>query len=262
YEVFEPGEGLLACGWVGKGRLPEPEDLFHSIDTFFSSSEDKPLKGKRVLITAGPTQEPIDPVRYLTNYSTGKMGYALAKAAKRLGAHVTLISGPTHLPHPQVDAFIPVHTTNDMYEAVHARFEAVDAVIKTAAVADFRPKSVATQKVKKDKMAGNWSIELEANPDILKSLGERKTHQILVGFAAETEQIETHARAKIEKKQADIIVANDVSQEGAGFASDSNEVTLYYKTGEVDKISMRSKDEVAIVICQALARLFTLRDQK
>ncbi|HET6872941.1 MAG TPA: bifunctional phosphopantothenoylcysteine decarboxylase/phosphopantothenate--cysteine ligase CoaBC [Sporolactobacillaceae bacterium] len=262
YDVFEPGEGLLACGWVGKGRLPEPEDLFNAIDLFFSSQEDKPLKNKRVLITAGPTQEPIDPVRFLTNYSTGKMGYALAKAAKQLGAHVTLISGPTHLPRPSVDEFVPVQTTNDMYEAVHARFDQTDAVIKTAAVADFRPKNVAKQKVKKDKLAGNWAIELEANPDILKSLGERKTHQVLIGFAAETENIEANARAKIEKKRADLIVANDVSQEGAGFASDSNEVVLYYKTGEVKKISMRSKDDVALEICQALAQLFQSREQK
>lgn len=262
YNVFEPGEGLLACGWVGKGRLPEPEDLFNAIDMFFSKQEDKPLKNKRVLITAGPTQEPIDPVRFLTNYSTGKMGYALAKAAKQLGAHVTLISGPTHLPRPSVDEFVPVQTTNDMFEAVHARFDQTDAVIKTAAVADFRPKNVAKQKVKKDKLAGNWAIELEANPDILKSLGERKSHQVLVGFAAETENIEANARAKIEKKQADLIVANDVSQEGAGFASDSNEVVLYYKTGEVKKISMRSKDDVALEICQALAQLFESREQK
>jgi phosphopantothenoylcysteine decarboxylase / phosphopantothenate---cysteine ligase len=262
YEVFEPGEGLLACGWVGKGRLPEPEDLYHAIQTFFTTSEDKPLEGKHLLITAGPTQEPIDPVRFLTNYSTGKMGYALAKAAKRLGAYVTLVSGPTHLPPPPVDAFVPVHTTIEMYEAVHALFCDIDAVIKTAAVADFRPKYISKQKVKKDKMAGDWAIELVANPDILKSLGERKTHQILVGFAAETENIEAHALAKLEKKQADMIVANDVSKEGTGFASDSNEVTLYYKTGEVQKVSMRSKDDVAIEICQALARLFQAREQK
>lgn len=263
YEVFEPGEGRLACGWVGKGRLPEPEDLFDSIELFFSTF-DQPqiLTGKRLMITAGPTRELIDPVRYITNFSSGKMGYALAKIAKALGAHVTLISGPTNLSVPNVDEFVPVITTAEMYQAVHERFEGMDAVIKSAAVADYRPKEVYDQKFKKAHNDGPVKLELVQNPDILKSLGERKKHQILVGFAAETEHVEEHAKAKLIKKNLDIVVANDVSRETIGFHSNDNEVTLIFRNGKTQKVSLRSKDEVAFEICQALSDLFFERDSE
>lgn len=263
YEVFEPGEGLLACGWVGKGRLPEPEDLFQSMKLFFQEEEaPRILEGKCILITAGPTREAIDPVRYLTNYSSGKMGYAVAKAAKRLGAHVTLISGPTDLEVPPVDDYVPVMSTEDMYEAVHARFDTSDAVIKSAAVSDYRPKEILEQKYKKRHDEEEWTLELVKNPDILQSLGERKTHQLLIGFAAETEKIKEHALSKLERKQLDVVVANDVSQSHIGFHSDQNEVTLFFKNGESQTISLRSKDEVAEEICQVIAQLFKSRDGK
>ncbi|WEG11631.1 bifunctional phosphopantothenoylcysteine decarboxylase/phosphopantothenate--cysteine ligase CoaBC [Pullulanibacillus sp. KACC 23026] len=263
YEVFEPGEGLLACGWIGKGRLPEPEDLFSSMEDYFFSKEHPPLlRGKRIMITAGPTREPIDPVRYITNYSSGKMGYALAKAAKRLGAHVTLIAGPTDLKAPAVDEFVPVVTTADMYEAANSRFAACDAVIKSAAVADYRPKQVLEKKYKKTAESTDWSIELVENPDILKSLGERKkTNQVLIGFAAETNDLMTNALAKIAKKNLDAVVANDVSQSGIGFHSDENEVTIFFKNGTSELVSQRTKDDVAYEVCKALARLLNQREE-
>lgn len=261
YEVFEPGEGLLACGWIGKGRLPEPEDLFQSMELFFQSEQPQLLDGKRLVITAGPTREAIDPVRYLTNYSSGKMGYAIAKAAKQLGAHVTLISGPTDLEIPQVDEFVSVTTTSEMYEAVHARFEDCNAVIKSAAVSDFRPKVELAQKFKKAHDEETWTIELVKNPDILKSLGEQKSHQLLIGFAAETENMEKHALSKLARKNLDMVVGNDVSKSHIGFHSDYNEVTLYFKNGSQKTIALRSKEDVAMEICEAVASLFAKRDR-
>ncbi len=263
YDVFEPGEGRLACGWVGKGRLPEPEDLFDSIEIFFSTyNQPQILEGKRLLITAGPTRELIDPVRYITNFSSGKMGYAIAKVAKRLGAHVTLVAGPTELSMPNVDEFVPVITTEEMYNAVHERFDRCDAVIKSAAVADYRPKEVYDQKFKKSHNDDLVKLELVQNPDILKSLGERKKHQILIGFAAETEHVEAHAKAKLAKKNLDVVVANDVSQKSIGFHSNFNEVTMLFRNGQSQKVSMRTKEEVALEMCEALSELFTKRDSE
>lgn len=240
YQIIEPGVGNLACGWVGGGRLPEPEDLVRIIESQFVP---KHLLGKRVLITAGPTVERIDPVRFLSNDSSGKMGVALAEAARDMGAYVTLVHGPLQVPVPDGVTAIAVESGTDMLETVLARFDDQDLVIKSAAVADYRPKTVHTEKHKK--VHGPLTIELEETTDILKTLGAKKTHQILVGFAAETENLEQHARDKIARKRVDYLVANDVSQPDIGFRSDDNEVMLFRADGAHVRLPRQSKRELA-----------------
>ena len=220
---IEPSEGFLACGYVGKGRLEEPEKITELVAAHFSKN--KPLAGKKVVVTAGPTRERIDPVRFLTNFSSGKMGYAMAQAAADLGAETLLISGPVSLQVPSGVKRISVESAQDMLEAVLQEYASADMVIKTAAVADYRPAAIATQKVKKKD--GNSVIELERTIDILKTLGEMKANQILVGFAAETDHVAQYAKDKLERKNADYIIANDVSAAQAGFDHDTNEVTVY-----------------------------------
>ncbi|TCI23259.1 bifunctional phosphopantothenoylcysteine decarboxylase/phosphopantothenate--cysteine ligase CoaBC [Exiguobacterium sp. SL-9] len=241
YQIIEPGVGNLACGWVGGGRLPEPEDLVRIIESQFVP---KHLLGKRVLITAGPTVERIDPVRFLSNDSSGKMGVALAEAARDMGAYVTLVHGPLQVPVPDGVTAIAVESGTDMLETVLARFDDQDLVIKSAAVADYRPKTVHTEKHKK--VHGPLTIELEETTDILKTLGAKKTHQILVGFAAETENLEQHARDKIARKRVDYLVANDVSQPDIGFRSDDNEVMLFRADGAHVRLPRQSKRELAV----------------
>lgn len=241
YQIIEPGVGNLACGWVGGGRLPEPEDLVRIIESQFVP---KHLLGKQVLITAGPTVERIDPVRFLSNDSSGKMGVALAEAARDMGAFVTLVHGPLQVPVPDGVTAIAVESGKDMLETVLARFDDQDLVIKSAAVADYRPKTVHTEKHKK--VHGPLTIELEETTDILKTLGEKKTHQLLVGFAAETENLEQHARDKIARKRVDYLVANDVSQPDIGFRSDDNEVMLFRADGAHVRLPRQSKRELAI----------------
>jgi phosphopantothenoylcysteine decarboxylase/phosphopantothenate--cysteine ligase len=242
YRFIEPSEGYLACGYVGKGRLEEPEKIIANIESFFSSANPF-LKGKKVLVTAGPTREKLDPVRFFSNRSTGKMGYAIAEAAARFGAEVTLISGPTELETPANVKTVCVESAQEMYEAVMERFPRVDIVIKSAAVADYRPKHVFEKKIKKQ--PGDYVIEMERTIDILKTLGERKTSQILVGFAAETDHLEEYARQKLESKRLDMVVANNVAQEGAGFAGDTNIVTIFKRDGSVRSLPMMSKKQVA-----------------
>jgi phosphopantothenoylcysteine decarboxylase / phosphopantothenate---cysteine ligase len=250
---IEPNEGFLACGYVGKGRLEEPENIVASIRDYFKNGETKILLGKKMIITAGPTREKIDPVRYITNHSSGKMGYALAEVAQEMGAEVFLVSGPVHLDKPKGVHVIPVESAEDMYNAVISRFNEVDIVIKTAAVADYRPKNPSEHKIKK--RPGDEVIELERTKDILLELGKRKEKQILVGFAAETNQVEEYAKEKLIKKNADMIVANDVLAEGAGFGTDTNIVTLVTKSSESIKLPLLSKKDVAKEILSEIVQM-------
>ena len=258
---IEPSEGYLACGYVGKGRLEEPELIVERVREHFKEPEDDaPLKGKHIVITAGPTREAVDPVRFFTNKSTGKMGYAAAEAAVRLGARVTLISGPVSLEPPRgLYQFLPVQSAADMREAVLSVFDSCDIVIKTAAVADFTPASVSDHKMKKKD--GSLVIEFSRTADILKELGERKTHQLLVGFAAETQDVERYARRKLEQKNLDMIVANDVKAEGAGFGTDTNVVTFYFRDGRKRELALMSKLDVSFEMLKEMTAL-KAEDQK
>ena len=244
YEVIQPAVGLLACKDVGKGKMPEPETLLEYI--LQEVAYEKDLKGKKILVTAEPTQEPIDPVRYLTNHSSGKMGYAIAKVCSMRGAEVTLVSGKTAIKPPLFVEVVPVTTAREMYEAVTGRSDRQDIVIKAAAVADYRPKTISEQKVKKTD--GELSIEMERTDDILKYLGEHKrANQFLCGFSMETEHMLENSRKKLKKKNLDMIVANNVKVEGAGFAGDTNIVTLITGDDET-QLPLLSKEETAVEI--------------
>lgn len=242
YQFIEPNEGYLACGYVGKGRLEEPEKIVALIQEFFQPKE-LPLKGKKVLVTAGPTRERIDPVRFISNRSTGKMGYAIAEQAVSLGAEVILVSGPVSIQAPKGVKIIPVESAADMYHAVLDLHEDMDIIVKTAAVADYRPKMIHDEKMKKS--PGEQVIGLERTKDILFELGQKKTHQVLVGFAAETTNVEEYARKKLEKKNADMIVANNVKAFGAGFGTDTNIVTIFKKDGTSIDLPIMTKKEIA-----------------
>ena len=246
---IEPSEGFLACGYVGKGRLEEPEKITELVSGFFQR---KPLlKGKKVVVTAGPTRERIDPVRFLTNFSSGKMGYAMAQAAAELGAETLLISGPVSLPEPPGVKRIFVESAEDMLLAVKAEFASSDFVIKTAAVADYRPKTLHEQKMKKQE--GDSSIELERTTDILHYLGTEKDGQVLIGFAAETNDVALYAKSKLDKKNADYIIANDITQAQAGFESDTNQVTVYGKGDFEKSFAMLPKQELARQLLKLIA---------
>ncbi|MET3318501.1 UNVERIFIED_ORG: phosphopantothenoylcysteine decarboxylase/phosphopantothenate--cysteine ligase [Peribacillus simplex] len=253
YQFIEPGEGYLACGYVGKGRLEEPETIVKHLNLYFGDRKIQPLKGKKYLITAGPTREAIDPVRYVTNHSSGKMGYALAEQAAEQGAAVTLITGPVSLTPPSKVKVIHVESAADMYDAVFEQYDTSDVVIMTAAVADYKPKVYHTQKMKKQ--PGENVIEFERTKDILKELGENKTHQILVGFAAETNNVEEYARGKLAKKKADMIVANNVTVAGAGFGTDTNIVTIFNKDGRATDLPKMSKADIAKSILSEVSRM-------
>ena len=241
YEVISPAVGYLACGDTGAGKMPEPELLLQYI--LREIAYEKDMQGKRVLVTAGPTQESIDPVRFITNHSTGKMGYAIAKTAALRGADVTLVSGPAEVEPPMFVNFVPVVTAKDMFEAVTSRSDEMDAVIKAAAVADYRPKFVNTEKTKKKD--GDMAIELERTDDILKWLGEhKKDSQFLCGFSMETEHMLENSRAKLKKKNLDMIVANNLKVAGAGFGTDTNVVTMIRENKETE-LPIMSKEEVA-----------------
>ena len=240
-EVISPASGYLACGDTGAGKMPEPEVLLQYI--LKEVQYEKDLKGKKSLVTAGPTREAIDPVRYITNHSTGKMGYAIAKTAALRGAEVTLVSGPAEVEPPMFVNFVPVVTAKDMFEAVTSRSDEMDAVIKAAAVADYRPKFVNTEKTKKKD--GDMAIELERTDDILKWLGEhKKDSQFLCGFSMETEHMLENSRAKLKKKNLDMIVANNLKVAGAGFGTDTNVVTMIRENKETE-LPIMSKEEVA-----------------
>ncbi|MCB7068604.1 bifunctional phosphopantothenoylcysteine decarboxylase/phosphopantothenate--cysteine ligase CoaBC [Caldibacillus sp. 210928-DFI.2.22] len=246
YHFIEPSEGYLACGYVGKGRLEEPEIIVEHVKTFFVQNKQQFLRGKTVLISAGPTREKIDPVRYLSNYSSGKMGYAIAEVAQHLGANVILISGPVSMKPPVGVQIIRVESAEEMYEAVLQYFDEADIVIKSAAVSDYRPKKIFQQKMKKQSQ--ELVIELERTVDILAELGKRKNAQFLIGFAAETNHVEEYAKQKLLSKNADMIVANNVMQEGAGFGTDTNIVTFYKANNEKKQFPKLTKHEVAYEI--------------
>ena len=241
YYFVEPGEGELACRWYGKGRLAELDEVVERIEDLLSQ---KDLKGERILITGGPTQEPIDPVRFITNRSSGKMGYALAKVAKRRGAEVVLVTGPTSLPIPRRDIdVVSVRTADEMREAVLAHMEGCTVVIKAAAVSDYRPKVISLKKLKK--ADPYTSLELERTRDILGEIGRKKGDRILIGFAAETENLIGNASKKLMEKNLDFIVVNDVTKPGAGFGLDTNQVKILYPSGEVKDLPLISKEEVS-----------------
>jgi phosphopantothenoylcysteine decarboxylase / phosphopantothenate---cysteine ligase len=255
FQVMEPAAGLLACGTEGVGRLPEPEDIVARIASCFQTAG--MLDGLRVLVTAGGTREAIDPVRFIGNRSSGKMGYALAAAAVARGAAVTLVSGPVTLQAPEGVRMILVESAEQMREAVLAEFPATDIVIKAAAVADYRPENTASQKIKK--ASDTLTINLTKNPDILAELGRLKTTQILVGFAAETQDLARYALEKLQKKNLDMLVANDVTMAGAGFDADTNIVKLFFPDGIVEELPQMSKTELGGVLMERIVKLLPNR---
>ena len=246
-----PDTGDLACGVQGLGRLAPVDEILECIRRVLTPQS---LKGKKVLITAGPTREMLDPVRYLTNPSSGKMGYVLASTAKRRGAEVTLVSGPTSLAPARGIEEIQVATAQEMHDAVMEHFQQTDAVVMAAAVSDYRPKESAAEKIKK--IHGSESLELEKTEDILLNLGELKEGQILVGFAAETQDLLENAREKLRQKNLDFIVANDITATNVGFASDTNEVTILWPGGEVEHLPLESKEVIAMEIWDRVERLW------
>ena len=242
YIFIEPGYGRLACGDLGPGKLAEPDLIVENIKFLLNKNDE--LKGKNVLVTAGPTQEAIDPVRYITNKSTGKMGYALAYQAALMGAKVTLVTGPTNLEIPfGISEVIKVKSAQQMYEAVTSSFDEMDIVIKSAAVADYKPKNISDSKIKKSD--SDLVLELDRNKDILFELGKLKTKQVLVGFAAETDDLIANAQKKLAKKNLDFIVANDLKQEGAGFAGDTNIVKLLFADGNIEELPIMTKNQLS-----------------
>ncbi len=248
YLFIEPDSGMLACGDIGRGKLPSPDKIVSFV--LAQNEMTTELSGLNFLVTAGRTIEAIDPMRYISNNSTGTMGYAIAKVAAQKGANVTLISGPTNLDSPPGVTRINVKSAQEMYDEVHKIYASQDVVIKTAAVADYRPKNVSNQKIKKS--GDNLVLEFIPNPDILKSLGETKKHQILVGFAAESENVLENAKIKLTKKNLDFIVANDISQEGAGFGGNTNIATIISKNGDITPCPLMSKESLALEIIQKI----------
>lgn len=244
YEFISPGEGRLACGDIGPGKLASSEVIVDYVVDYFQKKKD--LQGKKVLITAGPTIEPIDPVRYITNHSSGKMGYSLAKEAKDRGADVILVSGPTHIEKPSGIKIINVNTTEEMYNETVKYFNDVDILIKSAAPSDYRPEKYSENKIKKT--SDGIGINFTRNPDILKKCGELKKDQIIVGFAAETENVEDYALNKMKRKNMDIIVANNIKEKDAGFKSDNNIAMIIDSKGNCEKFPKMSKSELSKLI--------------
>ena len=258
--VMPPAVGKLACGTSGAGRLPEPQEIVEFLSAFFAKREGD-LCGLKVLVTAAGTREPIDPVRYVGNRSSGKMGYAVAQMAAERGAEVLLVSGPSALAIPANVKAVKVETTNEMLEACLAAYDDVDIVIKAAAVADYRPRDVADQKIKK-KTDDALTVVMDKNPDILKTLGGKKTHQVLVGFAAETQNLLENASDKVVKQNLDMIVANDVTAAGAGFNADTNIVKFLFANGEVRSLEQMPKVDVANCILDEALKIRALRQGK
>jgi phosphopantothenoylcysteine decarboxylase/phosphopantothenate--cysteine ligase len=251
HTIIEPDSGLLACGEVGPGRLPDPRHIAEVVLQAARPKQD--LRGETILISAGPTQEPVDPVRYLTNRSSGKMGYALAEAARDRGATVILVSGPVRLSPPAGIETVAVTTALEMRDAILARLPESTVIIKSAAVADYRVANVPNQKIKKS--AASLTLHLEPNPDILAECGRQKGHRILIGFAAETQNLVAEAQRKMEAKNCDLVVGNLVSQAGIGFDSNENEVTLVRRTGEVETIHQAPKRQIADRILDQIAQI-------
>jgi phosphopantothenoylcysteine decarboxylase/phosphopantothenate--cysteine ligase len=249
--LMEPGEGELACHWHGKGRLPELNEVVEKMEDLLTPQD---LKGEQILITGGPTQEPMDPVRFITNRSSGKMGHALAKVARRRGAKVILISGPTSLSLVRRDIqYVPVQTAEEMRKAVFAHLEGSSVVIKAAAVSDYRPKVISAKKIKKGDP--EYTLALEKTKDILEELGKKKENRILVGFAAETEDLVAQAQKKLQEKNLDLIVVNDVTQPGAGFGSDTNQAKILSPSGQVEDLPLTTKEEISRAILDHVVAL-------
>lgn len=243
WEILDPASGRLACGAVGKGKMPEPEDMLETVLHHLVHERD--MQGLKVLVTAGPTREALDPVRYLTNHSTGTMGYSIARAAASRGADVTLVSGPTNLKKPAYAETVDITSAQEMFDAVTARSAAQDIIIKAAAVADYRPAVVAGEKIKKSSADSDLSLQLERTPDILGWLGEhRREGQFLCGFSMETQNVLENSRAKLQKKHVDLIAANNLREEGAGFGGTTNILTLISQNDEIP-LPLLSKDEAA-----------------
>lgn len=255
YNFVEPESGRLACGDTGKGKLASPETIVDEVVKLLSKEQD--LKGKSIIVTAGPTVESIDPMRYITNRSTGKMGYSIAKEAIERGADVTLITGPTNLTPPQnLKKLVKIESAKDMYEAVLANLDENDVVIKSAAVADYKPKNYSNKKIKKSD--DDLVIELDRNKDIAQEIGKIKNNKILVGFAAETNDLIENASLKIKKKNLDFIVANDLTKEGAGFGVDTNIVKIIDKEGNITEYPKMKKEEVANIILDKIKELLSV----
>ncbi|MBI5656208.1 MAG: bifunctional phosphopantothenoylcysteine decarboxylase/phosphopantothenate--cysteine ligase CoaBC [Geobacter sp.] len=250
YRFVAPVTGMLACGWQGEGKMQDPAVILEEAVALLAPDD---LAGETVLVTAGPTREEIDPVRFISNHSSGKMGYAIARAAWRRGARVILVSGPTCLPDPWGPETVRVSTAAQMLEAVQARLKESSIVIKAAAVADYRPKERSEAKVKKH--AGQMTLEMERNPDILAEVGRQKDGRLVIGFAAETEDLLANARRKLQEKNLDLIVANDVGQPGAGFDVETNIVRLLFPDGRVEEPGIMPKEELADLILDRIVAL-------
>jgi phosphopantothenoylcysteine decarboxylase/phosphopantothenate--cysteine ligase len=256
--VLAPGEGELACGTTGPGRLPEPEEIVDRLISFLSPDD---LAGKRFLVTAGPTREAIDPVRFISNPSSGKMGYAIARAAERRGARVTLVTGPVSLAPPLNVEVVPVVTADDMAEAVFSRLEQAHVIVKVAAVSDYRPVHTETHKIKKSR--DEIELVLERTTDILKTVGRRKRDdQIVVGFAAETRDMASYALKKLDEKRLDLIAANLIGPPDSGFAADTNRMTLFFADGRKTVLDVMDKDTVAHLILDQVVELIRAKDAK
>ena len=246
YQFIEPGDGYLACGYVAKGRMEEPLQIVSVINQYFHQQEiqvESSFNGKHALVTAGPTIEVIDPVRFVSNRSSGKMGFAIANALKKRGAHVTLITGPTQLADPEGIEVIHVESAEEMFQETAKRYDMQDIVVKAAAVSDYTPSEVLDHKMKKQD--GDVIVNFKRTQDILKYLGEHKTHQYLVGFAAETQNIEKYAQDKLKRKNADVIISNNVGDHSIGFSSDENELTMHFKNQDMINIKKGKKVEIA-----------------
>ena len=259
YKIIEPATGHLACGVTGVGRLPEPEDIVDYVE--FTACRTNLLKGKKVIVTAGGTREPIDPVRFIGNHSSGRMGFTIAKAAAFAGADVTLVAGSNdHLKTPAgVARRVDVGSTNDMKAAVDSYYDDCDLVIKSAAVADYRSAHPAANKIKKSDET--LTLTMAKNPDILYGLGQRKAHQVLIGFAAETTNLIEYGTAKLKKKNLDMLVANDVSAEGAGFQGTTNIATFLFPDGSMEKLEKMDKEDLAAVIVERAAAILAKKNQ-
>ncbi|SEA47016.1 Phosphopantothenate-cysteine ligase [Desulfuromusa kysingii] len=251
YHVMEPAMGSLACGWEGKGKLPDPVDIFAVAVSVFTP---KDLLGCHIMVTAGPTREQIDPVRYISNYSSGRMGFAIAAAAQQRGADVILVAGPTNLTVPVGVRCIPVFSAKEMHTAVFEHFDDVDVIVKAAAVADYKPVDSKPQKMKKS--SEDLILYLEKTSDILTELGRLKKNKVLIGFAAETERLLAHAAEKLQKKNLDLIVANDITMEGAGFDVDTNIVRFLHADGKIEELEKMSKANVAQQLLNRVALLW------
>lgn len=250
YEIMEPDSGHLACNMNGKGRFPEIDRIIERIDMVVNGKN--LLKGKKVIVTAGGTREAIDPVRFIGNRSSGKMGYAIARAARREGADVTLVTASSQLKDPYAMRVIHVSTAGEMKAETDALFEDTDIVVMAAAVADYRPEQVADQKIKKEELS-ELTIHLTQNPDILRGMGDRKTHQFLAGFAAETNDVITHGKDKLHRKNLDMLIANDVSGTDTGFNSDNNKATLLFRDGTLEEEPVMTKARLGQIIIEKIA---------